>query len=41
MDDTLFALCKAGTITAADAYKKATEKKRFLPLISDEVTVAA
>ena len=41
MDDTLFALCKAGTITAEDAYKKATEKARFLPLVNGETATAA
>jgi len=41
MDDTLFALCNAGTITAEHAYKKATEKSRFLPLLNGEAATAA
>jgi len=41
MDDTLFALCKEGTITAEDAYKKASEKPRFLPLMNGESVTAA
>ena len=33
MDDVLFEHAKAGTITAQDAYMKATEKARFEPLL--------
>jgi len=41
MDDTLFALAKAGRIRPADAYMKATHKARFEAIISpDEVTAA-
>ena len=35
MDDVLFAYAKDGTITARDAYMKATDKQRFEPLLSD------
>ena len=41
MDDALFALCKRGTISGEDAYKKATEKRRFLPLVNGEAATAA
>ena len=41
MDDCLFAQCKAGTITPENAYKKATEKNRFLPLVNGEAATAA
>lgn len=41
MDDALFGLCKAGTISAEDAYKKATEKARFQPLQNGEAATAA
>ncbi len=33
MDDVLFAFAKDGTITARDAYMKATDKQRFEPLL--------
>jgi len=35
MDDALFALVQAGTITAHDAFMKATEKARFEALLKD------
>jgi len=35
MDDVLFAACQDGSITAHDAYMKASEKGRFEPLLSD------
>ncbi len=36
MDDSLAALHEAGTVSAADAFAKATEKARFEPLIGGE-----
>jgi twitching motility protein PilT len=41
MDDALFALAKAGTITGTDAYRSAREKQRFEPLASKEGAAAA
>ena len=36
MDDALFALAESGDILPRDAYMKATEKKRFEPLLPQE-----
>jgi twitching motility protein PilT len=41
MDDTLFALAKAGTINGIDAYRAAREKQRFEPLIDKGALAAA
>ena len=36
MDDALFAMAESGEVLARDAYMKATEKKRFEPLLPPE-----
>jgi twitching motility protein PilT len=36
MDDALWSLVEAGTISAQDAYMKATEKARFEALLDPE-----
>ena len=41
MDDTLFALAKAGTIKGIDAYRAAREKPRFEPLLDKGALAAA
>jgi hypothetical protein len=41
MDDTLFALAKAGTIKGTDAYRAAREKPRFEPLLDKGALAAA
>jgi twitching motility protein PilT len=41
MDDTLFALVKAGKVRASDAYMKATNKARFESLVSADEASAA
>ena len=41
MDDALFAMVEQGMVTAEEAYKKASEKSRFEPLMGGEAASAA